>query len=253
MLLSAKDLASTVAKRLPELAEFLSREEAEEAAAAAEAALLAGGDAAPSSPPPAKIEPRVYGPAAAPAIAPDLAPAPAMADGGDAAGGGGDAAGGGADAASVPTAAPSAADQVSWAARELLPVLSRFDATLESAVPNLVVAKPWLNELIKPLQGSLHAIVTSPLRLWRCELVWVQRHDCARGGAARRGGGRWRRGECIAAARVPAARLYVGRGVLLSSPAHSHVRRLLVAFPTSCGHGDPASLPDLGDIFSFPR
>ena len=54
-----------------------------------------------------------------------------------------------------------AGDAASWAYRELKPALLRFDESLEAALPNLVVAKPWLTELIRPLQGSLHAVVTN--------------------------------------------------------------------------------------------
>ena len=46
-----------------------------------------------------------------------------------------------------------------WASRELTPQLAKFDAALEAAIPNLVVAKPWLEQLMRPLQESLHKVV----------------------------------------------------------------------------------------------
>jgi hypothetical protein len=66
------------------------------------------------------------------------------------------ASGGNLDAKSVsPTASENASPP------ELAKLLSRFDAALEEALPNLVVAKPWLTELLRPLQASLHAIATN--------------------------------------------------------------------------------------------
>ena len=41
----------------------------------------------------------------------------------------------------------------------MMPQLAKFDQALDAAIPNLVVAQPWLSELMKPLQASLHKIV----------------------------------------------------------------------------------------------
>ena len=50
--------------------------------------------------------------------------------------------------------------EIAAAARRLQPHVAAFDAALEAAIPNLVVAKPWLSELLQPLQQSMHAIVS---------------------------------------------------------------------------------------------
>jgi hypothetical protein len=52
------------------------------------------------------------------------------------------------------------------AATTLAPLLDQFDTALEASVPNLVVAKPWLADLLLPLQRSLHGMATS-LGNWR--------------------------------------------------------------------------------------
>ena len=56
-------------------------------------------------------------------------------------------------------------EKVLWAKKELVPLLSKFDEVLESALPNLVVAKPWLTDLLKPLQVccTLHPSTQPPL------------------------------------------------------------------------------------------
>ena len=69
--------------------------------------------------------------------------------------------------ASAANAAANAAESMadggfSWAVLELQPALTKFDEALEAAVPNLVVAKPWLTELMRPLQKSLHKMVCAP-------------------------------------------------------------------------------------------
>jgi hypothetical protein len=51
-------------------------------------------------------------------------------------------------------------------AATLAPLLDQFDTALEASVPNLVVAKPWLADLLLPLQRSLHGMATS-LGNWR--------------------------------------------------------------------------------------
>ena len=52
------------------------------------------------------------------------------------------------------------------AATTLAPLLDQFDTALEASVPNLVVAKPWLADLLLPLQRSLHGMTTA-LGSWR--------------------------------------------------------------------------------------
>lgn len=74
--------------------------------------------------------------------------------------------GAGREAGAPASDADEVGEDAPWAARELLPAIRKFDSTLEAAIPNLVVAKPWLSELIKPLQRSLHAIVDHA-KTWR--------------------------------------------------------------------------------------
>ena len=123
MLHSAKDIAAGLSKRLPELADALAPT-AQELAAIAEAEEAAAAERR-----------------AAAIAAGDVAGL----DGVDAAAG----------------SYMTVGEKVLWAKKELVPLLSKFDEVLESALPNLVVAKPWLTDLLKPLQVCV-ALYTHP-------------------------------------------------------------------------------------------
>ena len=86
--------------------------------------------------------------AAAAAAAEEVSAAAPAAEGEGEGGGGGGEGGEGAAGAEPPVAAVS----------EAMRLLHQFDATLERALPNLRVAQPWLNGLLRPLQRSLHVL-----------------------------------------------------------------------------------------------
>lgn len=167
MLTSARDLASKLSEALPALTPvdgtMLIMRDAPTATPDDDACTFLEGSSVSHQAPAAApaIDPAAQSastPADTPASAPAPAPAPAPATC--------------TSLCAAPNGADESANECVWAVRELAPVLAKFDATLDTAVSNLVVAKPWLSDLLKPLQRSLHRVVTDASS-WQ-EATWTQ-------------------------------------------------------------------------------